>query len=71
MASGLPCIVSDACGCAEDMIEPQWSFPVGDIAALCDRLVALRRTNGKPSVKPLPAFDNLVAALAETYAAAA
>ncbi len=71
MASGLPCIVSDACGCAEDMIEPQWSFPVGDIAALCDQLVALRRTNGKPSVKPLPAFDNLVAALAETYAAAA
>ena len=37
MASGLPCIVSNACGCVEDLVEPirpDLSFPVGDIAAL-------------------------------------
>jgi glycosyltransferase involved in cell wall biosynthesis len=69
LASGLPCIVSDACGCAEDMVEPQWSFPPGDMVALCDRLVALRKTNGKSLLKPLPVFESLVAAVAETYAA--
>jgi glycosyltransferase involved in cell wall biosynthesis len=37
MASGLPCIVSDACGCAEDLVKPirpDLRYPVGDISAL-------------------------------------
>jgi glycosyltransferase involved in cell wall biosynthesis len=37
MASGLPCIVSDACGCAEDLIKPirpDLCYPAGDIIAL-------------------------------------
>jgi glycosyltransferase involved in cell wall biosynthesis len=37
MASGLPCVVSDACGCAEDLvrpIRPDLCYPVGDITAL-------------------------------------
>ena len=37
MASGLPCIVSDACGCAEDLVKPirpDLCYPVGDISAL-------------------------------------
>src|SRR5262249_45358029 len=37
MASGLPCIVSDACGCREDLVEPirpDLCFPVGDTIAL-------------------------------------
>ena len=37
MASGLPCIVSNACGCVEDLVEPirpDLSYPVGDITAL-------------------------------------
>ena len=37
MASGLPCITSDACGCVEDLILPicpQLSYPVGDISRL-------------------------------------
>jgi glycosyltransferase involved in cell wall biosynthesis len=37
MASGLPCIVSDACGCREDLVEPiqpNLCYPVGDITAL-------------------------------------
>ena len=35
MASGLPCIVSNACGCAEDLVEPirpDLCYPVGDIS---------------------------------------
>jgi glycosyltransferase involved in cell wall biosynthesis len=37
MASGLPCVVSDACGCADDLVLPlfpELCFPVGDIDAL-------------------------------------
>jgi glycosyltransferase involved in cell wall biosynthesis len=43
MASGLPCIVSDACGCVEDLvkpIQPDLSYPVGDIGALERAMVA-------------------------------
>lgn len=37
MASGLPCVVSAACGCAEDLVvplDPRLSYPCGDVAAL-------------------------------------
>lgn len=37
MASGLPCIVSAACGCAEDLVvplDPRLSYPCGDVSAL-------------------------------------
>jgi glycosyltransferase involved in cell wall biosynthesis len=37
MASGLPCVVSDGCGCAEDLItpiRPDLCYPPGDITAL-------------------------------------
>ncbi len=43
MASGLPCIVSNACGCAEDLvtpIRPDLCYSVGDIAALEQAMVA-------------------------------
>lgn len=41
MASGLPAIVSDAVGCAPDLIvegETGWTFPAGDAPALASRL---------------------------------
>lgn len=44
MASGLPCIVSNACGCAEDLvapIAPHYVFPCGDTAALGTALLAV------------------------------
>jgi glycosyltransferase involved in cell wall biosynthesis len=50
MACGLPCIVSDGCGCAEDLIKPIGSdlrYPVGDIAAL-ERAMAASITNTPP-----------------------
>src|SRR5262249_2190110 len=47
MASGLPCVVSDACGCVEDLIapiRPDLCYPVGDIFAL-QRAMAAAVTN--------------------------
>ena len=44
MASGLPCVTSDACGCVEDLILPicaQLSYPVGDIGRLQQCLEAV------------------------------
>ena len=41
MASGLPAIVSDACGSAEDLVVPldsRLSFPCGDVAALAEAI---------------------------------
>ena len=43
MASGLPCIVSDACGCAEDLVQPirpDLCYPMGDISALSRAMAA-------------------------------
>jgi glycosyltransferase involved in cell wall biosynthesis len=46
MACGIPAIVSDACGCAPDMIsagETGFTFPLGDVNALSDRIARLRK----------------------------
>jgi glycosyltransferase involved in cell wall biosynthesis len=51
MASGLPAIVSDAVGCAPDLIihgETGFVFPMGDVAALAD---AVRRMCASPSAR--------------------
>ena len=44
MATGLPCVVSDACGCAEDLVlplRPDLVFAVGDIDGLARSLAAV------------------------------
>lgn len=44
MASGLPCVVSAACGCAEDLVlpvRPDLCFPLGDIDGLARSLAAV------------------------------
>ena len=38
LASDLPCLVSDACGCAEDLVGQKLSFPMGDRKALAAKL---------------------------------
>jgi len=46
LASGVPAIVSDRCGCAEDLAAPQGAahvFPGGDVAALADCLNRVAR----------------------------
>jgi hypothetical protein len=50
MASGLPCVVSNACGCAEDLVEPirpDLCYPAGDIMALARSMTAAV-TNAPP-----------------------
>lgn len=49
MASGTPCIVSSACGCAEDMVggdRAENTFALGDIGALSERIAARRGKAG-------------------------
>jgi hypothetical protein len=44
MASGLPCVISDACGCSEDLAKPEGlgiSFPWGQPKALAAVLGAI------------------------------
>jgi glycosyltransferase involved in cell wall biosynthesis len=44
MASGLPCIASDACGCSEDLVAPinaNFRFPLGDTNAMAGALLNL------------------------------
>lgn len=44
LASGLPCVTSDACGCSEDLIAPlssAYSFRLGDPDSLTDSLLSL------------------------------
>lgn len=41
MASGLPTIVSDACGCAYDLVPSGWVFRYGDAESLKTRLVGV------------------------------
>jgi glycosyltransferase involved in cell wall biosynthesis len=53
MASGLPCIVSGACGCAEDLvypIRPDLSYPVGDIGALERSMAAVITRTPRPEL---------------------
>ena len=48
LACDLPCVVSDACGSAEDLVtplDPRLSYPVGDVEALAR---AIRRVAEDP-----------------------
>ena len=36
MATGLPCIASDRCGCAEDLVPPAAVYPLGDVERLAE-----------------------------------
>jgi glycosyltransferase involved in cell wall biosynthesis len=41
LASGIPCVVSDACGCSEDFaaeVDPSLVFPCGDVSGLVKAL---------------------------------
>lgn len=54
MASGLPCVISDRCGSAEDlgMRVPNQIFPMGDTAALADQLYTLAGTGTDRTLIP-------------------
>jgi glycosyltransferase involved in cell wall biosynthesis len=50
MASGLPCVVSDACGCNEDLVmavDPKCSFRCSDPQSLANSLVYIYRSRSE------------------------
>ncbi len=67
LASGLPCIVSDACGCAEDLAGGEFSFPLGSPEMLADRLDRLHQGALRVSPRELPSVDDTVVAIGNAY----
>jgi glycosyltransferase involved in cell wall biosynthesis len=64
MASGLPCIVSDACGCAEDLIsplDPSLRTSLGDVEAIGSAVMRLMENTVPPSAlrEHVASFDLL------------
>lgn len=73
MSSGLPCVISDRCGSAEDlgMRVPNQIFPMGDTAALAHRLYALAGTGTDRNLIPALladfSFHSSVQTVADAY----
>lgn len=68
MASGLPCAVSDECGCAEDLGRqlPNVVFRCGSIEALGGALTEIRRADLSAS-PVLPTLEDTVATVVSRY----
>ncbi len=67
MACGLPAVVSEAAGCAPDLINPGqtgYGFPLGDLPALAGALERMLRRRGDPDVR------RALAAKMDTYSLA-
>lgn len=67
LAGGLPCIVSDACGCVEDLISPEWIYRQGRIDSLAAKLENLRSESTPVSVKAPSSFDTTISSVVERY----
>lgn len=67
LASGLPCLVSDACGCAEDLAGDEFSFPMGNLGALADKLARFYSKPPSGSTQVLPSVDDSVMAISRAY----
>jgi glycosyltransferase involved in cell wall biosynthesis len=67
LASGLPCLVSDACGCAEDLAGPQFSFPLGDVGVLATKLEKLHASMPNCVMQRLPSIDETVSTISRAY----
>ncbi len=52
LASGLPCLISDACGCAEELAGPDGLFKLSDVPMLASKLVDLATYGGKIAKPP-------------------
>jgi glycosyltransferase involved in cell wall biosynthesis len=70
MASGLPCIISNQCGCAEDLggLDRNAVFHCGDIEELTDKLfhLATQRDRKNESVE-LTSFATTIATVTDLY----
>lgn len=69
LASGLPSIVSDACGCAEDLVGAEWTFPLGDIEALANSLKKFAVKKPVEISTVLPSVQDTLSTIVKTYAA--
>jgi glycosyltransferase involved in cell wall biosynthesis len=67
LASGLPCLVSDACGCAEDLAGNKFSFPMGDSGALAAKMERFWREKPDGSPRRLPSIDDSIVAISRAY----
>jgi glycosyltransferase involved in cell wall biosynthesis len=67
LASGLPCLVSDACGCAEDLAGEQFSFPMGDVGTLSEKLNGLLTERSIVVPPKPPSFDETILAIDRAY----
>jgi len=67
LASGLPCLVSNACGCAEDIAGEQLSFPMGDENTLAAKLAELCFSETARQSVPLPSMEESVTAVTSAY----
>jgi len=67
LASGLPCLVSDACGCAEDLAGERFSFPMGDVGALGEKLNGLLTERSIVVPPKPPSFDETISAIDRAY----
>jgi glycosyltransferase involved in cell wall biosynthesis len=67
LASGLPCLVSEACGCAEDLAGRDFTFPLGDVAALAGKLARVRSGELRRAPAELPAIGDTVDAVAQAW----
>ena len=67
LASGLPCLVSDACGCAEDLAGDEFSFPMGNLNVLADKLARFHSITPSGPTQVLPSVDDSVSAIMSAY----
>jgi glycosyltransferase involved in cell wall biosynthesis len=68
LASGLPCIASDACGCAEDLVAPEWIYGRGQVDSLATKLENLRSKSMRVAPKAPPSFDSTISSVAKLTA---
>jgi glycosyltransferase involved in cell wall biosynthesis len=69
LASGLPCIVSDGCGCAEDLVAPEWIYDCGMVTSLAAKLESLRNKSRRVSLEIPPTFDSTISSIVQVYGA--
>jgi glycosyltransferase involved in cell wall biosynthesis len=67
LASGLPCVVSDACGCAEDLVGDEFSFPMGATETLARKLEWLHGEASRGFPRRLPSVDDTIDAISRAY----
>jgi glycosyltransferase involved in cell wall biosynthesis len=73
MASGLPCIISDRCGCAPDLggVNGNMTYACGDVEGLARKIISLGEGSTKRDDAKLPSLDNVVVTAKRLYSGVA